>query len=435
MSGAWPLLGDSPAFRANATGFLLRIAREQGDVARFRIGRREAFLLSHPDHVNAVLVRRADEFGKGRLMQRARRLLGNGLLTSEGDFHRAQRRQIQPAFTQEQIRRAVASVPAVAAARGARWSALPVRADDEMDALAMTVVSGALLGTVIEARLPALQASLHTLVRWAPLLMAPGGRLLERVRGPLVGRVGRALATVERAIAECVANGAPDAPLLAALRRSATDAMPASQMRDEVMTIFLAGHDTTAATLTWVWLLLAEHPGVRARMHAELDDRLGDADPTADDIPRLTWTAAVIDEALRLFPPIGRIGRRPLGEVALHDVTLPADSTVFISPFVIHRDPRWYQDPERFDPERWVAEVSARPRFAWIPFGAGPRSCIGEHFARAMLVLTVATIARRWQLDPLKPGLPAPRSLLTVKPRSGVWMAVRPRPRYAQTSA
>ena len=179
MRGAWPLLGDSPAFRTNATGFLLRLAREQGDVARFHIGRREAFLLSHPDHVNAVLVRRADEFGKGRLMQRARRLLGNGLLTSEGDFHRAQRRQIQPAFTQDQIRRAVASVPAVAAARAARWSASPIRADNEMNALAMTVVSGALLGTEIDARLPALQASLHTLVRWAPLLMVPGGRLLE----------------------------------------------------------------------------------------------------------------------------------------------------------------------------------------------------------------------------------------------------------------
>lgn len=435
MSGAWPLLGDSPAFRTNATGFLLQIAREQGDVARFHIGRREAFLLSHPDHVNAVLVRRADEFGKGRLMQRARRLLGNGLLTSEGDFHRAQRRQIQPAFTHDQIRRAVASVPAVAAARAARWTASPIRADNEMDALAMTVVSGALLGTEIDVRLPALQASLHTLVRWAPLLMLPGGRLLERIRAPVIGGVGRALATVERAIAECIERGAPDAPLLAALRRSASDTMPAAQMRDEVMTNFLAGHDTTAATLTWVWLLLAEHPGVRVRLQAELEERLGDADPTVDDIPRLTWTAAVIDEALRLFPPIGRIGRRPISDVVLPDVTLPADSTVFISPYVIHRDARWYPEPDRFDPARWGAEASGRPRFAWIPFGAGPRSCIGEHFARTMLVLTVATIARRWQLDPIKPGLPAPRSLLTVKPRRAVWMAVRPHPRYAQASA
>jgi cytochrome P450 len=407
MSGspvAWPLLGHLPAFQADTTGFLLRLARERGDVARFRLGRREAILLSNPQHVRDVLIEQAAAFTKGRLMQRARRLLGNGLLTSEGSVHHVQRRRIQPVFARDRLEQYAAQVPEIVARQTARWrSGRPVRVDLEMDRLAMTVVARTLLGADIEAEAPELGVALRRLSRWAPLLLAPGGRVLERTRLPLLRQLREAMETVEGVI-----------PV------------------EQVMTIFLAGHDTTAAALTWTWLLLSTHPEIEARLHQEISDVLGDRQPCATDVSSLLYTEMVIKETLRLYPPVGRIGRRPIRDVKLNGITLPRDSAVFLSPFVTQRDPRWFPQPDEFHPERWAEPAPDRPRFAWFPFGAGPRSCVGEHFARVVLVLAVAAIARNWRLGGAT-RLPKVRSLLTLKPRGAVWLvAERIAPRAAQ---
>jgi cytochrome P450 len=194
------------------------------------------------------------------------------------------------------------------------------------------------------------------------------------------------------------------------------------------MTIFLAGHDTTAATLTWIWLFLGAHPAVEARLRRELGEVLGDRDPVPDDLDRLVYTDMVVKETLRLYPPIGRIGRRPTRGIELDGVTLERDMPVFLSPFVTQRDARWFEQPDRFWPERWADTAEDRPKFAWFPFGAGPRSCIGESFARTVIPLVVATVAQRWRLRALRATLPLTRPLLTLKPRGTVWMMVEPAP-------
>ncbi len=288
----------------------------------------------------------------------------------------------------------------------------------------MRIVARALLGADIEDEVPELLSALRRLARWAPLLTLPGGRALERLRLPVVGRMREAIEIVERVIARRVAEGGPGAPLLDALLRATTEgaAMSPQLVRDEVMTIFLAGHDTTAAALSWTWLLLAAHPDAAQRLHTELAALPGDRPPEPADVPRLLYTDMVIREVLRLYPPISRIGRRPVRDVDLGPVVLPQGAPVFLSPFVTQRDARWFDQPDEFLPERWAAADPERPRFAWFPFGAGPRSCIGEHFARQVLVLAVAAIGRRWHLVPTRSGLPGMRSLLTLKPRGAVWM-------------
>jgi cytochrome P450 len=423
----WPLLGHFPAFHADATGFLLRLAQQQGDVARFRLGRTDAVLLSHPDHVRQVLVDRAADFTKGRLMQRARRLLGDGLLTSEGEMHRGQRRRIQPVFARERLPAYAALVPTLAALQTAGWrDGMAIRVDAEMDALAMKVVARSLLGTHIHDEVPALGRALGRLARWAPLLAAPGGRILEKIRLPVFGRLGDAIEMVEGIIDRQIDEGRTEGALLGALLHSDDGAPMAGRLvRDEVMTIFLAGHDTTSAALTWTWLLLGHHPAANRRLQAELAEVLGGRQPNAADLERLPYTDAVIKETLRLYPPIGRIGRRPIRDLDLDPPALRKDTAVFLSPFVTGRDPRWFPEPAAFRPERWSEPGPDRPRFAWFPFGAGPRSCIGEHFARMALILAVATMAQRWRLRPSTPDLPRARSLLTLKPRGAVWMVAK----------
>ena len=424
----WPLLGDWPAFHWNAPEFLLRIAREQGDVAHFRLGRADAVLLSHPDLVREVLVDRAGEFTKGRLMQRARRLLGDGLLTSEGETHRIRRRQIQPAFTRERVREYGAFAASAAAERVSRWrGGARVRVDIEMNTIAMTLVAGALFGADLEDELPAIGNALRVLARWAPLLAAPGGRLLERARLPLLNRIRRSLELLDEVIERRVVAGSSDTPLMAALR-DRSGAMSSRQVRDEVMTIFLAGHDTSAATLIWIWLLLGTHPTVEAKLRRELTEVLSGRHPAPEDLERLEYTDMVVKEALRLYPPIGRIGRRPVHRIELGGITLERDTPVFLSPYVTHRDGRWFTEPERFRPERWAAPAPERPRFSWFPFGAGPRSCIGEYFARTVIPLVVATVAECWRLGAEHPKLPRTWPLLTLKPRGAVWMVAEPAP-------
>jgi cytochrome P450 len=416
---SWPLLGSLPAFRADSTGFLLRQAQQQGDVARFRLGRRPAFLLNHPNLVRAVLVDQATAFEKGRLIQRARRLLGDGLLTSEGAFHAMQRRRIRPVFTQHRLHGYGEGVAELTRRHTERWRpGARIRVDVEMDALAMRVVAQALLGADIGSEIPELGHALRRLARWAPLLAAPGGRMLEKV-----GPWRKAIETIEAAITQRIERPGPDDTLVGALHRAGDDGqpMPSRLVRDEVMTVFLAGHDTTAASLMWIWLLLGQDPRAEAQLHEELQTVLGGRDPAAADVGRLHYTDMIVREALRLYPPISRIGRRPMTDVDLGSVVLPRGATVFVSPFVTQRDPRWFPDPGAFQPERW-RDPEALPRFAWFPFGAGPRACIGEHFARLVLVLAVATIAQRWRLQPTRAGLPRPRSLLTLKPRGRISM-------------
>jgi cytochrome P450 len=371
-----------------------------------------------------VLVDDADAFRKGRLMQRARRLLGDGLLTSEGELHHRQRRRLQPAFCRHQITRYAECVPRFAARVADRWAhgeVLDVSA--AMDELAMTIVVQTLLGADIGREAAPLAADLRVLARRLTLLAAPLVPRLERAGLPPFRRAGQAAERIDRAIRGCIGRAPPPEgrDFLSLLLRAGTDDAPMSPelARDEAMTLFLAGHDTTAAALTWTWHLLATHPDADRRLRGELEDVLGDRDPIPGDCPRLAYTGMVLDEALRLYPPVGRIGRRPIGDYRIGGRLIPAEAAVFVSPFVTQRDPRWWPDPGRFDPGRWTDEASSRrPRYAAFPFGAGPRSCIGGHMARTIGILVIATIARRWRMVSLPGSLPPRiRSVLTLKPK------------------
>ena len=292
-----------------------------------------------------------------------------------------------------------------------------------MDELALAVVTETLLG----ADAAPLAADLRVLSARGPLLAAPLGRVLERLRVPPFRAAGQAADRLRSAMLDHVSAAAPsgERDVMSLLRRVGPDGgrMPAALARDEAMTLFLAGHDTTAAALTWTWYLLATHPAAAARLRDELAAVLGDRDPTPEDCSRLAYTSMVFEEALRLYPPIGRIGRRPVREYAIGGRRLPAGAAVFVSPFVTQRDPRWWPDPEQFDPERWTpAAVAGRPRYAAFPFGAGPRSCIGGGMARMIAVLAIATIARRWSFHPVPGPAPRIRPMLTLKPVGGMWL-------------
>jgi cytochrome P450 len=433
ISRGLPLVGHAPWFYRDTNGFLLRLARAGGDVAAFRLGREPAFLLSHPDHVQQVLVDDAEAFRKGRLMQRARRLLGDGLLTSEGELHRCQRRRLQPAFCRDQLATYAEAVPRLAARAAERWvesDALDLSA--AMDQLARAIVVQALLGTDLEGEVSSLAGDLQVLSRWLPLAAAPGAERLERLGLPFMRRAGEAAdritAAIDRRLAEATPSGGRD--LLSLLLRPDGDgvAMPSRLARDETMTLFLAGHDTTAAALTWSWYLLATHPDVDRRLKRELGDVLGERDPIPEDWPRLAYTGLVLEEALRLYPPVGRIGRRPIEDYRIGGRVIPAGAAVFLSPFVTQRDPRWWPDPDRFEPDRWTEEGRrGRPRYAAFPFGAGPRSCIGGQMARMVGTLVIATIAQRWRMLPPAGSPPRIRSVLTLKPARPLYLRLERR--------
>jgi cytochrome P450 len=419
-----PLIGHLPWFYVDTNRFLLRLARTQGDVASFRLGREPAFLLSHPEHVQQVLVDDAHAFRKGRLMQRARRVLGDGLLTSEGALHHRQRRRLQPAFCRQQLTKYGESVPRFTARIADRWTHGDVlNVSAAMEELALAIVVQTLLGADIEREAAPLAVDLRILARWLPLLAAPMAQRLERAGLPPFRRAGKAADRIDTAVRGYIANASPSEgrDLLSLLLHAGPDGVPmAPQLaRDEAMTLFLAGHDTTAAALTWTWYLLATHPDVDRRLQRELAAVLGERDPIPGDYAELAYTGRVLDESLRLYPPVGRIGRRPIGDYRIGGRLVPAGAAVFVSPFVTQRDPRWWPDPERFDPDRWTDEAgSRRPRYASFPFGAGPRSCIGGHMARMIGTLVIATVARRWRVVPL-PGASVPRirSILTLKPK------------------
>ncbi len=411
---ALPVVGHLPWFWTDTTGFLLRLAQEQGDVAVFRLGRRQAFLLSHPSHVQRVLVDDAAAFRKGRLMQRARRLLGNGLITSEGAAHHAQRRQLQPAFCRGQLSRYGETVAHIAAVSAERWDhgqVLDIGA--AMDELTTAIVAQVLFGVDL-GRDARLATDLELLARRAPLFAAPLARHLERAGLPPLRAAGRAANRIEAAVLGWVRGRSSAAcrDLLSLLRP-----LPPQLARDEAMTMFLAGRDTTAAALTWTWHLLATHPHVAERLGRELDEVLGGRDPVAGDADALVYTGMVFDETLRLYPPVGRIGRQPLADFTMDGLRIPAESPVFLSPYVTQRDPRWWPDPERFNPDRWTPGAMAeRPRYAGFPFGAGPRSCIGGRMARMVGVLVIAAVARRWRMRSVPGPPPQVRGLLTLKP-------------------
>ena len=426
------------ALARDPIGFLTRLAREHGDVAHFSMGSQRMVFVAAPELIREVLVTRQRSFHKGRGLERAKRLLGEGLLTSEGDFHLRQRRLAQPAFHRERVAGYGDAMVRDAMRARDRWRAgETIDASHEMSRLTLAVVGKTLFGADVEEEAPEIGEALTAALGSFGFAVLPLGGLLQRVPFlPPVRRFNRARArldaTIYRIIAEHRAAGRDRGDLLSMLLAAQDDegaggGMTDLQLRDEAMTIFLAGHETTANALAWSWYLLSQHPEAEARLHAELDAAVGARPPTAADLPRLPYARMVLAESMRLYPPAWVIGRRALAPYAVRGTTLPARTVVLVSQYVVHRDPRWWPEPDRFRPERWAEDPGDRPKFAYFPFGAGTRVCIGEQFAWMEGTLLLATIAQRWRLR-LVPGHPVtPQPIVTLRPKFGMKMTVEGR--------
>lgn len=432
-----PLVGDLLAFRADRLGFLTRLARERGDTARFRLGPYRVWLLVHPDHVHDVLVTHADRFRKGPVLQRARLVLGDGLLTAEGDTHRRHRSMAQPAFHSGSISGYAETMIDQASRMAARWhSGTPVDVHAETVRLTLASAGSALLGADVDAEVAVVERAVSDLLAGYRLVFVPFGWHLRRLPLGPARRLARGRSAlhelVDRVIAERRAEGTSHGDLLAALLSA--EQLSEAEIRDHAVTLLLAGHETTANALAFAFHLLAQAPEVEQRLHDEVDGVVGGAAPRPDDTARLPFCRAVISEALRLYPPSWAMGRQAVSEHPVPGGVVAPGDLVVLPQWVIHRDPRWWPEPERFQPDRWLGRGRGdRPRWAYFPFGAGLRRCIGEGFAWTEAILALATIAGKWRLRPVQDRPVRLDPLITLRPKDGVWL--RPEPRTAHVGS
>jgi cytochrome P450 len=426
------------AVRRNFIAFLERAAQEHGDIVYFKMGPQDVYFLNHPDYVRDVLVTRQQNFIKGRALQRSKRLLGEGLLTSEGAFHRRQRRLAQPAFHRHRIA-SYADVMTFYAERSvSHWrDGEQLDISQEMMRLTLAIVGKTLFDADVEEEAQEIGEALATILSLFNAMLFPFSELLEKLPLPQNKRFERAKRrldeTIYRIIDERRRSGEDHGDLLSMLLlaqdEEGTGGMTDEQVRNEAMTLFLAGHETTANALAWTWYLLSEHPEQEARLHAEIDAVLGGRErPSFDDVAGLRYTEMVLAESMRLYPPAWAIGRLAVKETAVGGYNISPGSLVLLSQYVMHRDARFFPEPHRFDPERWTEEAKAdRPQFAYFPFGAGARRCIGESFAWMEGVLLIAAIARRWRMRHVTGHPVELQPLITLRPKHGMLMTVHQR--------
>ena len=412
-------------------------AREHGDLPYFRLGPYHAYLVNHPDFVRDVLVTNQANFTKSRALQRARILLGEGLLTSEGQFHLRQRRLVQPAFHRDRLA-GYAEVMTQYAAR-LRERCQPgttLDISDEMMRLTLSVVGKTLFSADVESEASEIGAALTTVLKMFRMLMMPFSEYLEKLPLPSIRRFDKARARLDQTIYGMIGerrkSGEDTGDLLSMLLLAQDEetggCMTDTQVRDEALTLFLAGHETTANALTWTWYLLSQNPECEQRLHAEVDSVLEGRIPAMTDLPQLRYTEMVIAESMRLYPPAWAIGRMSKEPFELGGIRIARKSICIVSPYVMQRDARWFPEPERFDPGRWTPEArEARPKFSYFPFGGGARVCIGERFAWMEGILMLATLAQKWKLrlEPSQRVEPLP--LITLRTKYGMRMSIHAR--------
>jgi cytochrome P450 len=434
-------------------GGYVRLAARYGDTVRFPYSPGSGFyLLSRPEHAEHVLAANQDNYVKAFTYRPLRALIGDGLLTSEGDRWRQHRRLIQPLFSRRHVASFSPAMTDAARRLTARWDRLPdgtvINVAAQLSAVALDIVGRALFGSDLSGDADQVGRAMDAgqrvamLATFVPLAWGPrstralkvvarrAGHTPEGIEGP-VGRI----VSGRRAAARDAGRHAGDASagdlldVLLAARAPDGSPLTNAEICDEVATFMLAGHETTANTMSWTLALLSAYPSARQQLEAEVDSVLGDRDPEAEDADKLTWTRAVVSEALRLYPPAWTIERDALADDEVAGTDVPAGSLVAIPPYLIHRHPDFWPDPAGFDPRRFLADGEAAPgngqrahRYAYIPFGGGRRACVGASFAELETVLVLATIARRHRLELTVRGIPAPSANITLRPGRGLPM-------------
>jgi cytochrome P450 len=431
------------ASQRDPLGFMERLAREYGDVVHFKIGRRHVYLLNHPEHIKGVLLTHYANFLKGRGIVRRDNFLGEGLLTSEGDFHRRQRQLTKPAFHQGRYEGYAATMTSLASEATRHWRAGdPLDVLESMRQITLPIASQTLFGTSVETEHARIIDAFRTGLSRFKSFKPADTRLSDRLSPLHRRRLRDARVTLETLVSQIIAerrraeDDRGDLLSLLLSRNGEEDEQLKSdrQIRDEAVTLFIGGFENVATALTWTWYLLAQNPEAEERLHAELDAVLGGRLPTAADFPRLSYTRMVFEEAMRVYPPVPRLVRTAVRDYRVGDYTVPAGSLVVVSQYLMHRDARYFPDPERFDPERWTPEARReRPAYSYFPFGGGSRRCIGDGFAYMEGVLVLATLASRWKFSlnsSERVGMSAthflhPKGTLTMTPEERPTQGVR----------
>jgi cytochrome P450 len=394
------------------------------------------YLLNRPDFVQDVLVTYQRSFTKGPILQRAKSLLGEGLLTSEGEFHLRQRRLVQPAFYRDRLMTYSQTMAECARAGVAHWKAGETRdLAEEMMRITLAIVGRTLFSRDVEGEASDIGRALTDVLGTFGTLMLPFSSLIQKLPFPKYLRARNARRFLDRTIHDMIEerrksgkdNGDLLSMLLLSVDEDGSGGMTNEQVRDEALTLFLAGHETTATALTWSWYLLSQNPGAEDKMRAEIRRVLGNRLPTYNDLPNLPYTEMVLAETLRLYPPAWAIGRTTTTHTRIYNYEVPKRSICLMSPYVMHRHPRYYPDPERFDPLRFTPEAKQeRPKFAYFPFGGGPRVCVGERFAWMEGVLLLAAISQRWRFNLVPGQIIEPLPQITLRTRHGLKMILRP---------
>jgi cytochrome P450 len=434
-----PLFGLALAIRKDALGTLRRVAREYGDIVRLPVMLQQRIFLNHPDFIEQVLVIQQAKFHKSDLTKIiVGPLLGQGLLVSEGEFWRRQRRLAQPAFHRSRIQEYGTTMVESVERHIRDWRDFERRdLASEMMALTLDVAVRTLFGTSLPAEAQQVGQSTTFLMRYQLGRQRSPVRLPESWPTPQNRRATRERAFLDSLVYRMIDEHRSQAAenhrgdllslLLGAMDEDGSQMTP-QQLRDETMTLFIAGHETTAQMLAWTWYLLGENRAAETRLHEELGGVLGGRAPEASDFPRLPYLRAVMNEVLRLYPPAYITARTSIAPCGIGGYDFPAGSTMLMSQWVMHRDARFYEDPDTFRPERWLEGLEDRlPAGAYVPFGDGPRRCIGQGFALLEAALVIGTIAQRFQFR-LVPGHPVvPEPLITLRPRNGIRMTLHAR--------
>jgi cytochrome P450 len=419
---------------ANPILLFSHLSKEYGDISHYKLGPKHIIFLNSPEYIREVMVVQHANFVKERTQRRAKLLLGEGMITSDGQAQRKQRQVAQPSFHRQRVPAYAQAIIDRAATTRDEWhDGAELNIYREMMHFALGAISSTLFSTELGPDVVELNNSMSDIMDvYQAIVLLPGIKALLNIPGTPLRKFVRARdrfdAMVYRLIEEHRQTGDRGDLLSAMLAAQPEMGWSEGDLRDQVLTVFLAGYETVAIALTWTWYLLAKNPNVLARFHAEIDEVLGGRRPTYEDIPKLRYIEMVLSESMRLYPPAWAMGREAVADFELAPYRLPAGTTVLMSQFVTHRDARFFPDPERFDPERFTPEAkAARPRFSYFPFGMGPRQCIGEAFAWMEGILALATFGQKWRMELLPGQNIDPQPLFTLRPKHGIKVRLRAR--------
>lgn len=439
--GRLPFVGDALGYFRDPLTFLREMARRYGDVVEIALGPMDITLVSHPDLVEQILVTQNKRWLKDKYLKLLHPVLGDGLLSSEGDFWLRQRRLAQPAFHRDRIAEYAEVMAHRAGGLAERWRARSGEKRDihaDMMALTLEIVAETLFGATVEGQTEVVGRALEDTLAYVASPLEFFVPQLRDVKTPNRRRFDRGVRALDKIvygiIEERRKNPNPDARDLLAMLASARDedgrGMSDKQLRDECMTLFLAGHETTALNLSWTFWLLARHPDKEKKLYEELREVLGDRAPTLADVPSLPYTAHVLMESMRLYPPAWSLGREAKEDNDVGGYRVPQGEQVWFCPWSIQRDTRWFPRPDDFWPERWEGDFAKTlPKYAYFPFGGGPRLCIGQAFAQIEGVLLLATLCRSFRLVVDADDAPVPEPSVTLRPRRGLVARIVERPR------